>query len=172
MSRGGFYAVALVVVVLDQIVKAWVRRALPDETTLPLWRGVFQITHTQNTGMAFSLLEGAIPLLALAALFVIGVIVVAQARAGARMPWLYGAALALPLGGAVGNLIDRLWRHSVTDMFDFRLINFPVFNVADAAISVGVALLAYRTLTAKEHSLLPPSADTGGESDPERAVSA
>ena len=55
-------------------------------------------------------------------------------------------------GGAVGNLIDRVVFRWVTDMFDFRLIHFPIFNVADSAITVGVLLLAYRTLTTKEES--------------------
>ena len=160
MSRAGFYGIALTVVAVDQLVKAWVRRVLPDESSLPIWPGVFQLTHTQNRGMAFSLLEGAIPLLAAAAFLVIGVIVVAQIRVGSRMSPLFGVALALPLGGAVGNLIDRMTRHSVTDLFDFRLINFPVFNVADAAITIGVLLLAWRTLTVKEEGPVPddPSA--------------
>ena len=155
MSRGVFYAVALAVVVVDQLVKAWVRESMGLYTSIPLWPGVFHLTYTQNTGMAFSLLEGAIPLLAAAALLVIGVIVAAQVRAGSHMTYLFGAALALPLGGAVGNLIDRLVRRSVTDMFDFRLIKFPIFNVADSAITIGVILLAYRTLMAKEDGPTP-----------------
>jgi signal peptidase II len=131
-------------------VKAWARAALPLGTSLPLWPGVFHLTHTQNKGMAFSLLEGKTILLAVAAVLVVGVIVAAQRRMGARMPLLLGFALALPLGGAIGNLIDRLWMGYVTDLFDFRLINFPVFNVADSAITVGIALLIWRTLTTKE----------------------
>lgn len=136
------------------------RHALPLEQSLPLWPGVFQITYTQNRGMAFSLLEGATSLLVVAALVVIAVIVVAQKRAGARMPLVYGLALALPLGGALGNLIDRVYFKYVTDLFDFRLINFPVFNVADSAITIGIALLVWRTLTA--HETVSPPAD-GGE---------
>jgi signal peptidase II len=150
LGHAAFYGIALLVVVVDQAVKAWTRAALAEHETLPLWPGVFHLTHTQNTGMAFSLLEGAIPLLAGAALLVIGIIVAAQAKYGTKLPRLLGVALALPLGGAVGNLIDRLWRQSVTDLFDFCLVKFPVFNVADAAITVGVALLAWRTLTMKD----------------------
>jgi signal peptidase II len=145
-----FYGLALSVVLLDQVVKAWARAALPLGGTLPLWPGVFHLTHTQNKGMAFSLLEGKTFLLAAAAILVAGVIVAAQRRMGARLPLLLGCALALPLGGALGNLIDRLWQGYVTDLFDFRLINFPVFNVADSAITVGIALLVWRTLTTKE----------------------
>ena len=163
LSRGGFYAIALAVVVLDQIVKAWVRHSMRLHTTIPLWPGVFQITYTRNPGMAFSLLEGAIPLLSAAAILVIGVIVAAQVRTGKRMPPLLGVAMALPLGGAVGNLIDRVFLHWVTDMFDFRLINFPIFNVADSAITVGVVLLAYRTLMTKDDPHIPAVAATASE---------
>jgi signal peptidase II len=160
MTASGFYLLALLVVVVDQVVKAWVRHTLTLGDTIALWPGVFHITYTQNRGMAFSLLEGAIPLLAAAALLVSGVIIGAQRRAGNRMPLLYGLALSLPLGGAIGNLIDRVWMRFVTDLFDFRLINFPVFNVADSAITIGIALLAWRTLTAKEQTALIPTAET------------
>lgn len=150
MHRNAFYGLAVLVLAVDQAVKAWLRARLPVGDTIPVWPGVFHITHTQNRGMAFSLLEGKTPLLILAALVVIGVIVVVQSRAGARLPRLLGWSLALPLGGALGNLTDRVRLQYVTDLFDFRLINFPVFNVADAAITVGIALLAWRTLTLRE----------------------
>ncbi|MBC8103276.1 MAG: signal peptidase II [Cytophagales bacterium] len=150
MTTGAFYGLAALIVILDQLVKAWVRQTLALGDTIALWPGVFHLTYTQNRGMAFSLLEGATPLLAVAALLVVGVIVWVQRRFGGHMPLLYGLSLALPLGGAVGNLIDRVWLRYVTDLFDFRLINFPVFNVADAAITVGIALLAWRTLTARD----------------------
>lgn len=150
MHRIVFYGLALLVVVLDQAVKAWVRGALPVGGTIALWPGVFHLTHTQNTGMAFSLLEGATPILVTAALLVVGAIIMAERRAGPKIPALLGWALTLPLGGALGNLVDRVRLRYVTDLFDFRLINFPVFNVADAAITVGIALLAWRTLTTAE----------------------
>lgn len=144
-----FYAVALGVVLLDQATKAWTIAALPVGGIFPIWPGVFQIMHTQNRGMAFSFLDDspiAIPLLAGAALLVAGGIIFAERRMAGHLPPLLGVALALPLGGALGNLIDRLRLHYVTDLFDFRLINFPVFNIADAAITVGVALLLYLNL--------------------------
>ena len=147
ISEAAFYGIAASVVAFDQIVKALVRAKIPVNGTIALWPGVFQLTHTQNHGMAFSLLEGATWLLATAAFFVMAVIVWVQKRHGKTIPALLGLALALPLGGAAGNLADRLIYGYVTDLFDFRAINFPVFNVADAAITVGVGLLAFRTLT-------------------------
>ena len=158
MGRAAFYLVALGVLLLDQATKAWLRAALALHDTVPVWPGVFHITHTRNTGAAFSLLQGATPLLIGTALLVIAGLVVARHRAGHRLPPLFGLALALPLGGALGNLLDRLRHGYVTDLLDFRLINFPVFNVADSAITIGIVLLAWHTLTAREE---PKTAETG-----------
>lgn len=163
MTSRAFYTLALAVFALDQATKAWLRAALPLHETVPLVPGVFHLTHTRNTGAAFSLFEGAVPVLILTALLVIAGLIVAQRRAGPRMPALFGLALALPLGGAWGNLLDRVRFGYVTDLFDFRLINFPVFNVADAAITVGITLLAWRTLTARDEASpsQPPPATQG-----------
>lgn len=150
LSSAGFYAVALGVIILDQLVKEWARAAIPLDGSVPLWAGVFQLTHTQNRGMAFSLLPGQTLLLAAAAIIVGLVIVFAERRMGGKTPLSLGLALSLPLGGAMGNLVDRVRLGYVTDLFDFRLIHFPVFNVADAAITVGILLLMWRTLTTKE----------------------
>jgi signal peptidase II len=148
MSALPFYALAAAVVALDQGVKAWTRAAIPLYRSVPVIGDAFQLTHTRNRGMAFSLLEGQVPLLAVAALVVVAGIVYTQARHGNRLPRLLGVSLALALGGAVGNLIDRLRLGYVTDLFDARIINFPVFNVADTAITFGIGLLAWRVLTA------------------------
>ena len=150
MRPGAFYAVVFLIVLLDQAMKAWLRATLPLHESVPLLPDVFHITHTRNTGAAFSLFPGATPLLAVTAIAVIVALVWAERRAGARLSVSQGLALALPLGGALGNLLDRLRLGYVTDMFDFRLIHFPVFNVADAAITVGIMLLAWRTLVARD----------------------
>ncbi|MDX1933922.1 MAG: signal peptidase II [Capsulimonadales bacterium] len=159
LSTLGFYVIAIGIVALDQAVKAWTRATLPVGGTIPLWKDVFELSHAQNQGMAFSLLEGQRWPLAGAAILVAGVIIVAQRRMADRTPLLLGLALAMPLGGAVGNLIDRLRFGFVTDLFYFKLINFPVFNVADAAITVGMALLFWHTLTVREPepaAVVPP----------------
>jgi len=147
MPAWAFYALAGGAFALDQAVKAWLRATVPVGGAVAVLPRVFQLTHTQNRGMAFSLLEGATGVLAVAALLVIAAIIYAQIRIGPRLPAVLGVALALPLGGALGNLLDRVRLGYVTDLFDFSLINFPVFNVADAAITVGIALLAWRVLT-------------------------
>jgi signal peptidase II len=161
MHRNAFYALALLILAVDQATKAWLRARLPVGDSVPLLPGVFHITHTRNTGMAFSLLEGATPVLVGAALVVVAAIVRTQIKAGPRLPPGLGLGLALALGGALGNLVDRLRLGYVTDMFDLTLIRFPVFNVADSAITVGIAVLAWAMLTAPETAGSPPPAAAG-----------
>jgi signal peptidase II len=152
LSRRAFYGVAALVVLLDQVTKAWLRATLPLGESVRLWPDVFHLTHTQNRGAAFSLLEGRTSWLAFAALVVVGVIIYAVESRGtrARLPVSFALALALPLGGAMGNFVDRVRLGYVTDMFDAVVINFPVFNVADSAITVGIAVLLWRTLVSKD----------------------
>lgn len=160
LPPAGFYGIALAIAALDQIVKAIVIRNLPvgSSGSVPLWPGVFHLTHVQNPGIAFSLLEGKLPLITAAAFVVMGVLIATERRAAGKLPLAYGIALALPLGGAIGNLIDRLRMGYVTDFLDFRLINFPVFNIADSAITIGIVLLAWRTLRTPEPSRAPSEA--------------
>ena len=121
MSRNAFYGLALLVFALDQATKAWLRATVALNDSVRLWPGVFYITYTQNRGAAFSLLQGATPFLAVTAIVVIAALVYAQRRAGARLPLLLALSLALPLGGALGNLLDRVRLGYVTDMFDFGM---------------------------------------------------
>jgi len=145
-----FYAIAVAISVADQAVKAWVTKALPlgETGTIALWPGVFHLTHVQNRGAAFSMLEGKIGVIVAASVLISIGIVATERRAAGRLPRLYGTALALPLGGAIGNMIDRLRFGYVVDYLDFRLIHFPVFNVADSAITIGIALMLLRSLFA------------------------
>lgn len=135
-------AIAATVVALDQVTKTWALRAL-DDRTIDLV-GSLRLRLVFNTGSAFSLASGLGPVLA-----VVGVVVVVLlVRAGREVEG--GAALAalgLVVGGAVGNLVDRALRDgdgflggAVVDFVDLQW--WPVFNVADVAITVGAVLLA------------------------------
>ncbi len=148
LSPAGFYGAALAVAIVDQLVKARVLAGLPegDSASIPLWPGVFHLTHVHNRGAAFSMLEGRLTVIVLAGLLIAGAIVATERRAKGRLPRFLGIALALPLGGALGNLVDRIRFGYVVDFLDFRLIHFPVFNVADSAITVGIGLLLLRSL--------------------------
>lgn len=133
-----FAAVAVAAIVLDQATKAIIRGWLAEGETWPAGFELIRLSHVENTGAAFGILQGAGPLLVVAS--IVGVVVVLAllytAPTGDR---LYTAALALVLGGAVGNLIDRVLRGEVTDFIDPT--HYPAFNLADSSIVVGVIAL-------------------------------
>jgi signal peptidase II len=134
------FAVAAGVVLLDQLTKWWVVATLPGDPIVVV-EGFFQLRYIQNPGSAFGMFPGAGGLLALAAL--VAVIVIAAVVRKLERP-IELVAMGLVLGGAAGNLLDRLFRGSglldgkVVDWIDFDF--FPAFNVADSAITVGAGL--------------------------------
>ena len=154
-----FYGIALAFAALDQLTKAVVRMKLPVDdrlgsaTVIP---GFFSLSHTRNKGMAFSLLWDQRWVLVFAALIIGGMIVLTERRAhnggGGGLERVQGIGLALALAGALGNLLDRVRHGYVTDFLDFywNQSHFPIFNVADSCITIGIGLLALRMLTTKE----------------------
>lgn len=134
--------IAILVVAADQLVKALARQI---SETLVLIPGVLAFTYAENTGMAFSLFSGRPWLLGLlsAAVIVVGWLILRRFRLGA----LPSVAAMLMLGGAVGNMIDRLLAGYVVDMFEVLLFRFAIFNVADAALTAGCLLMALSLLT-------------------------
>jgi len=143
-------AVAAVVVVLDQIVKAIVMARLLVGVPVTIIDGLLSFTLVMNPGLAFGLLGGLpaawrwlVALLSIAALLILARVAVRVLAEGSRLDTL---AIGLVFGGAVGNLIDRARFGAVVDFVDVYYRNFHwwAFNVADSAITVGVALLAIR----------------------------
>lgn len=132
---------ATVVVGVDQLAKWWATTALADGPIVVI-DGFFQFRLTFNTGASFSLFSGGGQVLAVIAFGVVSLIVYVLGDASRR---LEAVSLGLVLGGAVGNLVDRVFRGpglldgAVVDFIDFSF--FAVFNVADIAINVGVGLL-------------------------------
>ena len=129
--------IALLVLAADQAVKYLACRL---RAAFPLIPGVLAFTYAENTGMAFSLLSGRSWLLGLisAAVIVLGLRALRRYRLGP----LPSVAAMLMLGGAAGNMIDRLFHGYVVDMFEVLLFRFAIFNVADAALTVGCVLMA------------------------------
>jgi signal peptidase II len=142
----------LVIVVLDQLTKALVRATLPLNESTTVIPGFFDFTHVRNTGAAFGMLNsvdfrGKTLLLSLiAAGALIGIAMYSLALATHQ--WAARLGLALVSGGAAGNLIDRLFMGSVVDFIDvyWRSWHFWTFNIADSAISVGVAIMIFDML--------------------------
>ena len=139
-----YIAVIAAAFLLDRVVKIWAAGPLLDAHggALPLIPGVFQLTYAENRGAAFSMLQGRTDLLVglTVVICLIGLYFLFFSRR--RYPLWPSLALALALGGALGNLYDRLVFGFVIDMFDFCLINFAIFNVADSFVNIGVILLA------------------------------
>lgn len=143
-SPVGPLALAGVVVVLDQLTKIWAAAALADGPVEVI--GTFlQFRLTRNPGGAFSLLTGLTPVLAVLAAGMV-VYIVRTTRRTTDVVMAY--SLGLVLGGAVGNLVDRLVRSPGFlrgEVVDFiKVPNWPTFNIADCAITVGVILIAVR----------------------------
>lgn len=126
---------------LDQFTKFLVISRLSLNQSVPVLRGILHITRVHNRGAAFGILKDQLGLFILASLFAIALIYSNLKNTGFKKEPVYSASLSLILAGAVGNLIDRLRLGYVVDFIDFRI--WPVFNVADSAITVGAILLGY-----------------------------
>ncbi len=132
------FLVSAWVMLLDQVSKSVVGRLVPMYGTVGFLGGLLRITHVRNSGAAFGIFQGRQPLLIASALVAAAVVVVSYPKVSfSNWPARFGLGLAL--GGAVGNLIDRLRFGGVVDFLEVG--PWPVFNLADTAIVVGVALI-------------------------------
>ena len=152
MSR--WLALSVFVIVLDQLSKAWITSHFVFGERLPVL-GVFDLVLAHNTGAAFSFLSGAGGmqrwLFSIIAVVASAWIVWLLRRHSAQM--LFALALSLILGGALGNLIDRIAYGYVVDFLHFHWDEhyFPAFNLADSAITCGALLLIWDNLMGKKH---------------------
>lgn len=135
-----FYIIAVIVLIIDQLWKSAIVKWMEVGQTIPLWEGVFHITSLRNKGAAFGILQGQRWFFIIVTLIVVlGIIYYFQTEG--RKNRRISFALSLLLGGALGNFFDRLIRGEVVDSLDFRLIDYPIFNLADVFIVSGVALM-------------------------------
>ncbi len=141
---GVLFIVAAIALVADVVTKRIVEATIPLYGSVPFIRPFLSWTHTQNTGAAFSLLQNGGVFFIVVAVIVSTLIIYYAPRLPAD-DWLSRLALGLQLGGALGNLIDRLRQGYVTDFVHFQIpqigFDWPVFNVADSCIVVGVICL-------------------------------
>jgi signal peptidase II len=137
-----YYIIALAVIAIDQWTKWLVVKYMRLGESIPIIPDVLYITSHRNRGAAWGILQGQFWLFYLiTVIVVIGLIVYIQ-----RLPRgerLFGVALGLMLGGAIGNFIDRLFRKEVVDFIHTYIgtYSFPVFNIADSSLTIGVVLL-------------------------------
>ena len=135
--------IAAVVLAADQWTKHWASGALRDHPPLRVVGDLVRLTYTRNSGVAFGIGAGAhFPFWLFSAIAAIGIVMLLALRP--ERPAVQRIALGLVLGGAVGNLIDRVRYGEVVDfiLVSWRTWQFPVFNVADSAVSVGVVVFA------------------------------
>lgn len=147
------YGVAVVAIVVDQLTKWWVveRLGMQLGQTIEI-SSIFDLTYTLNTGVSFGMFSGGEARWALTGFSLIVAAVMAWwALRAPRM--LFALALGLIIGGALGNVIDRIQVGAVIDFLDFSGLGFPwIFNIADSAISVGVALLILDSFLSERQS--------------------
>ncbi|HET7005962.1 MAG TPA: signal peptidase II [Candidatus Binatia bacterium] len=137
------------IVVLDQSTKIIVQRTMALYQSIPIIDGLFNLTYVRNTGAAFGIFAGSAeifrrPFLILVSILASGFIISLLRRLEDRQKGLL-SALAFVLGGAIGNLIDRIFYGEVIDFLDvyWRDYHWPAFNIADSFITVGVAIALY-----------------------------
>ncbi|MFP3389693.1 signal peptidase II [Brevibacillus sp. SIMBA_040] len=135
-----YYLIAAVIIALDQWTKHLVLNYMERGESIPLIADVFHLTSHRNMGAAFGILQNQRWLFIVITVAVVVGIVFSLIRIGKKQPRA-SLALSLVLGGAIGNFIDRATTGQVVDFLDFTLIHFPIFNVADMAITIGVGLL-------------------------------
>ncbi len=133
--------IASVIIILDQVTKSLVRANITFGASWSPWEWLMpyaRIVHWSNTGASFGMFQGFGMVFTILSLIVAAVIVYYYPRVPVE-EWPLRIAMGMQLGGALGNLIDRVTRGEVTDFISVG--NFAVFNIADASISVGVAVL-------------------------------
>ncbi|MFH0066696.1 signal peptidase II [Peribacillus sp. NPDC056705] len=137
-----YYLIALLVIALDQLTKWMIVKKMEYGESIEIIENLLYITSHRNRGAAWGILQGQMWFFYIITIAVIiGLVYYIQKMAKGSI--LIGVALALMLGGAIGNFIDRVARQEVVDFVHAYIFSysFPVFNVADAALSIGVGLL-------------------------------
>jgi signal peptidase II len=157
-ARAIYLFIALIVVLLDRWTKHIVARRIPLYQHIQIIPGFFRLTHTENTGAAFSLFAdspapwktGMLIAFSLIALVVVSVLLWKNNHAHV----MTGIALSLIMGGALGNLWDRVTSGRVVDFLLFYISRYqwPVFNLADSAIVIGACLLVLEILFGRRHA--------------------
>jgi len=134
------YVIISLILILDQVSKLWVLNSLKPIGYIPIINNIFHLTYVENRGAAFGMLQNQKVFFIIAtAIIVIGIIIFLRKYNNVYITMKWGFALII--GGAIGNLIDRIRFGFVVDFFDFRI--WPVFNIADISIVIGAVLISY-----------------------------
>lgn len=147
-----YLTIIITSVILDRISKVLAVKYLLPIKEIPLWEGVFHLTYCENTGAAFSMFSDstfALTVFSTAIALFLCIFLYRQTKLNRKKLW-YLSSISMIIGGATGNIIDRILYGYVVDYFDFTLIDFAIFNVADCFICVGAALFCLNLIFDKE----------------------
>ncbi|MBO1578768.1 MULTISPECIES: lipoprotein signal peptidase LspA [Bacillus] len=142
-----YYLIALFVIAIDQVSKWLIVKNVELGTSIPIIDNVLYITSHRNRGAAWGILENQMWFFYIITVVFVGFIVFYMKKY-AKTDKLLGISLGLILGGAIGNFIDRVFRQEVVDFIHVYIFsyNYPVFNIADSALCIGVVLIIIQTL--------------------------
>lgn len=135
-----YYILAALIVSIDQLTKYMVVQNIPLHGAVEFIPKVVSFTYIQNNGAAWSILEGQLAFFYIVTA-IVAITIIYYMQKYAKGDRLLAFSLAFILGGTIGNFIDRLFLKYVIDMIQLEFIHFPIFNIADSALVVGVALL-------------------------------
>lgn len=142
-----YYLIALFVILLDQVTKWVIVRYMELGDSIEIISGFLYITSHRNRGAAWGILQGQMWFFYIVTVIVVVMLVLYIQRLKPHQR-LFGIALSLMLGGAIGNFIDRIFRKEVVDFIDTYIFtyNFPIFNIADSALVIGVGFIFILTI--------------------------
>jgi signal peptidase II len=160
------FSMVAIVIVLDQLTKIYVRNTLPLGEMWTPWPWLLpyaRIVHWYNTGVAFGMLQGLGGIFTIVAIIVSGAIIYYYPRVPAE-DWTLRVAMGLQMGGALGNMLDRLTQNgNVTDFISVG--NFAVFNIADSSITIGVLVLLLGVYLQERRKKIDPSQPVSGSAE-------
>ena len=148
MLLGIAIVIMLILTICDQLLKSWVASSIVLGGSKQLIPGIIELTNLRNSGAAWSIFEGQqtfFTIITIVAIIVIGYFIWQYRK---NIPMLIG--LSLIMAGTIGNFIDRLRQGYVVDMFETTFINFPIFNIADMCLTLGVIWLIICILKEKD----------------------
>ncbi len=134
------FLIIAIIIAFDQITKYFTLINLKPIGTFPIIENIVHLTYAENTGAAFSILEGKLWFFLITTTLIVAFIIYALKKYG-DINIMFRTSLIFIVGGALGNLIDRIRLGFVVDMIDFRVINYAIFNVADCFVVVGTIIL-------------------------------
>lgn len=148
MLLGIAIVIILILTICDQLLKSWVASSIVLGGSKQLIPGIIELTNLRNSGAAWSIFDGQqtfFTIITIVAIIVIGYFIWQYRK---NIPMLIG--LSLIMAGTIGNFIDRLRQGYVVDMFETTFINFPIFNIADMCLTIGVIWLIICILKEKD----------------------